>query len=406
MRPHINVSLLVILACFVSLCSAREAATLTAGISVNIMGSSDAAEAPSFPYFAEITGDDVYIRTGAGIGFYRCGKFKKGDKVQVVGSQFTWSEIVPPAGSFSWISMQYVKIDPDDPSIGIVTGDNVRVWAGSDYVKPENSTSLQVKLNKNAKVKLLSEQLGDYYKIAPPPGACLWVSTEYTKPTTMTIDVAPRIAIAPGIDANTTGDVAADVNATSVESASEPNDTAAITPESQLEKYYALQKQLEAERAKPTDQQDYTNIKETLLEIANDKEAGKAARYATATIEKVNGFELALEVGKAVQLQNEQLQKTRERIEKARSARLSEVQDLGRFAVIGTFENFMTYGPGHYRIIGESDRTICTAFPSKKVSGKDFSTLIGKKVGLVGTLEPHHQTAGALVRFDEVVTLK
>jgi hypothetical protein len=66
----------------------------------------------------------------------------------------------------------------------------------------------------------------------------------------------------------------------------------------------------------------------------------------------------------------------------------------------------MTYGPGHYRIVDDSDNTICTALPSLKASEKDFSSLVGKKVGLIGTIEPNQQTAGALVRFDQIVSMQ
>jgi len=66
----------------------------------------------------------------------------------------------------------------------------------------------------------------------------------------------------------------------------------------------------------------------------------------------------------------------------------------------------MTYGPEHYRIVDESDMTICTAFPSDQASGKNFDSLIGKKVGLIGKIEPYKETAGALVRFDKVVELE
>jgi len=402
MKSRIKLFALVVFAFFVTVCYAQQAATPGADLS----GSQESVQAQSFPYLAEITGDDVLIRTGAGRSFYDCGKFKKGDKIQVVGSQFTWSKIVPPAGCFSWISMQYVKFDSDDPSIGIVTGDNVRVYAGADNLRPSYSTKLQVKLNKDDKVKLLGEQLDDYYKIAPPSGAYLWVGTNYTKKIMPTIEGPLRIAMTPGIDTAPGTDMATGIDVTTMESVADSNDKPEVKRESQLEKYYAVQKQIEAEQAKPMDQQDYTSIKESLLEIANDKNAGKAARYAQAVIEQVKGFDLAIEVGKTVKLQNEQLEKTKERINKARSERLSEIKDLGKFAVIGKLENFMTYGPGHYRIVDESDRTICTALPSKQASGKDFGALLGKKVGLVGTIEPYQQTAGALVRFDEVVNME
>jgi hypothetical protein len=403
MKSRIKLSALVILACFVTVCFGQESAAPAAGSS----GSPESMQAQPFPYLAEITGSDVVIRTGSGTGFYSCGKFKEGDKIQVVGSKFTWSKIVPPPGCFSWISMQYVKIDPEDPSYGIVTGDNVRVYAGADNLRPTYSTSLQVKLNKNDKVKLLGEQLDDYYKIAPPTGAYLWVSTAYTNKITPAIEgPMPRIALTPGIDTMQGTDMTAGTDAGTMEIVSDPNSTVVVKQETQLDKYYDIQKQIEAEQAKPMDQQDYTGIKEALDEIANDKNAGKAARYAQAVIEQVKGYELAIEVGKTVKLQNEQLEKTKQQINKARTERLAEIKDLGKYAVIGKLENFMTYGPGHYRIVDDSDKTICTALPSLRAAEKDFSALVGKKVGLIGTIEPYQQTAGALVRFDDVKSLE
>ncbi|MBN2182072.1 MAG: hypothetical protein JW715_09160 [Sedimentisphaerales bacterium] len=399
MKPRINSVIYIVIACFVTVCFGQGASTS----GTNPSGGGESVQNQQFPYLAEITGDNVAIRTGPGVGFYSCGKFNKGDKVQIVGTKFTWSQIVPPADKFSWISMQYVKIDPEDTSYGIVTGDNVRVWAGAENYRPSFSTSLQVKLNKGDKVKLLGEQLDDYYKIIPPSGAYLWVSTELTRRTTSTFEgPLPRIAMTPGIEVTPGGESTTDANAPAVDSIIDPNSGVVNIAQSQLEKYYDLQKQLEEERAKPMEQQDYTEIRDALLEIANDENAGKAARYAQAVIEQVKGFELSIEVGKAVKLQNEELKKTMERITKAREQKLSEIENLGRFAVIGKFENFMTYGAGHYRIVDKFDSTICTALPSNKASGKDFSSYIGKKVGLIGTIEPYKQTAGALVRFDDV----
>jgi len=384
MRSHINSFIFIVLAGLVSSGFAQTGGSAEAGV-------------PSFPYMAEITGDNLYVRSGPGTNFYHCGKLNQGDKVKVVSRQFSWSCIVPPANSFSWISMQYVRIDPADPSIGIVSGDNVRVYAGSDYVKPLYSTTLQGKLNRDEKVKLLGEQMDDYYKIAPPSFAYLWVSTSFTKP------LAPVGKVPPPVEEVTQP----------VEQPIEPNDTVVVTPvtptkspaETPLEEYYALQKQVEAERAKPIDQQDYTSMKEALLKIAGNEQAGKAARYAKFVVERIESFELALAVDKEVRLANEELEKIKDRIDKARTARLAEIKDLGRFAVIGQLQTFTTYGPGHYRVLDESDKTICYALPANQAPQTDLSGLIGRKVGLVGTIEPHRQTAGALVRFTEVVEL-
>lgn len=347
--------------------------------------------AVALPYVAEITGNDVNIRSGPGTNFYNCDKLYKGDRVEVVSTQFGWSRIVPPAGSFSWISMQYVSVNLDNPTIAVVTGDEVRVYAGSNDIEPMHSTSEQIKLSRGQKVKLLGEEKDDYYKIAPPSGAYLWVSSQYTKPASPVIAEAPTTTMEPTTstaDANTA--VAAVI---SIEA-------------EKLKEFYALQEKIKSERAKPIDQQNYAEIKRSLKEIVSNKEAGKAARYAEFVIKRIEDFELVVRVAKEVQLQNAQLQKVMQDIDKARSTRLAKTEDLGRFIVIGWFQTFETYGTGHFRIVDKSDKMICYAKPSSQASETDLSKFIGKKVGLVGTAEPHAATAGALVLFTEIVELE
>jgi hypothetical protein len=292
--------------------------------------------------------------------------------------------------------MDYVTISPSNPSVGTVTGDNVRVYAGSDYVKPLYSTTLQGKLSKGEKVKLLGEQMDGYYKIAPPAFSYLWVSTQFTKPVPKPVVVTPppttpEIKIEPNEPA--------EVNAP-VETVKVPE-----TPKTPLEKYQQLKEQVEAERAKPMDQQNYTNLKKALLEIANDENAGNAARYAKFVVGQIEGYELALAVTKEVQLQNQQLEKINAKIEKAKETRLAEVGTLGKFAVIGEFQTYLTYGPGNYRIVDKDGKMICYALPAGAASQMDLSGFIGQKVGLVGTIEPHLPTKKALVRFTEIVKL-
>jgi uncharacterized protein YgiM (DUF1202 family) len=361
---------------------AQKAVTSPGEESAATTGDPNDAGALSFPHVAEITGDNLYVRSGPGTNYYHCGKLNKGDRVKVVNRQFSWSCIVPPAGSFSWISMRYVKIDPNDPATGTVTGDGVRVYAGSDYVKPLYSTTQQGKLNRGDKVKLLGEQLDEYYKIAPPAFAYLWVSTDFTKPLGSVSEVP------------LTG----------------PDGTLVVGPEmvsaeARLKAYYALEKQLKAEQAKPMDQHNYARIKKALVRIANSKAGDKAARYAEFMVKQIEGFELALAVAKEVELQDGHLQKIKGGIDKARARRLAEFEDMGRFAVIGQFATFRTYGPGHYRIVDKSGKTTCYALPTGKASTIDLSKLVERKVGLFGTIEPHPQTAGALVRFTKIVEI-
>ncbi|MGB2864344.1 MAG: hypothetical protein WBC05_13520 [Sedimentisphaerales bacterium] len=392
MRSYMNLFIFVILACLVSIGFAQQTGTAP--------GNSQEVDTSSFPYTAEITGDDVYVRSGPGTNFYHCGKLNTGDKVKVVDKQFSWSRIVPPVGSFSWISMDYVTINPTDPAVGTVTGDNVRVYAGSDYVKPLHSTTLQGKLSKGEKVKLLGEQMDDHYKIASPPFAYLWVSTNFTKAVPEPVK-APPVAPTP-----------APVTTPSPVEPNEPGDANATTavvpvpvapPKSPLEKYRELKEQVAAEHAKPADQQDYTNLKKALLEIANDKEAGNAARFSQFVIRQIEGYELALAVVKEVKLQNEQLEKVKAGINKARATRLAEVETMGKFAIVGEFQTYLTYGEGHYRILDEAGKMLCYALPAGAASQMNLNGFVGQKVGLVGTIEAHLPTKKALVRFTAIV---
>lgn len=349
----------------------------------------------AFPYVAQITGNDVYVRCGPGTNYYPCGKVNKTDRVTVVATKFGWSHIVPPRGSFSWISKQYVTVDQNNPAVGTITGDSVRVYAGSEYREPIHCDTVQLHLNKGDKVGLTGIEQADYYKIVPPADAYLWVLTDYTQPLGPVEDYA-----------------------TSIEPQREPELEAApvvvptgIPSESEkLKEYYALQQQIKAERAKPIAEQDYTNISRALSVIAETEEAGKAARYAQFALKQIERYELAFEVEKAVRLQDALLQQVKERIEAARAAKLAEVPDLGGYAAIGLFQTSGVYDPqrlqqAYYRIVDSFGRTVCYAVAEGPAAKMSLYKFRGKQVGLIGTISQHRQTGDALVKFTEIVEL-
>ncbi len=404
MRTRTNLFIIVCLVGLTSVGLAQERAT------------PGEAAAPSFPYVAQITADDVYVRSGPGTNYYHCSKLNKGEKVVVVGSKFSWSRIVPPEGSFSWISKQYVSIDPANPGIGVVTGDAVRVYAGSEAQKPIHSEKVQNKLNKSEKVKIIlgEEEASDYYKIVPPSGAYLWVSTRYIEPVGPVSEAAlPVEAQAKAVSEAVTE--AEPPVEPAVETKPEPAATRVTAVEvsvedAKLKEYYALEKQIKSEIAKPAAQQQYSSIKRELSAIAANKAAGKAARYAEFALEQVKGFELASKITDALKLQSAQLEEVQRRIDKAREAKLAQMPNLGKFAVIGKFAISNIYATQaalrHYRILDESGRTVCYALPSGPAQGMDLDKFVGQKVGLVGSIEPNPQTSSALVKFTEISQLR
>ena len=349
------------------------------------------AAVPDFPYIAQITGDDVYVRSGPGTNHYPCGKLSKTDTVTVVDTQFSWSCIIPPPGSFSWISKQYVRLDPANPAKGIVTGDSIRVWAGSADGNPIHSRTMQFKLNKEDQVRLLvGQEQGDYYKIAPPLNAYLWVSTQYTRPIAT---VGPDSEITESKD---------------TPPAVVPTDVSLEARK--LAEYYLMARQIKIEQAKPAAKQNYALIKKKLLEIANNKAAGKATRYSKFALQQIKRFELAVNAEKTVKLQDDQLQKIKQRIDKDHAAKIEKVPNLGDFAVIGKFQTSSIYSADpqliHYLVVDDSGRILCYALPQGQAAKMNLNNLIGRKVGLLGTIEPHPQTASALVKFTKIQKLK
>ncbi len=379
-------------------------------------------QAPALPYIAEITSNDVYVRSGPGQNYYFCGKLTRGDKIRVVSVKYSWSQIVPPQGSFSWISKQYVQVDPENKMMGTVVGDAVRVWAGSDAVAPANSASMQVKLDKDDKVSLLGEEKDNYYKIASPEGAYLWVSTDYTKPLTSLVPTSAMGAATAPPAAQPQAELKTELKpaakpatqpATTPAALAVSPATAPATPpavDESLKKYNALKEKVEAERAKPIDQQDYTELKKTLSEIAGDKQAGKVAGYAAFVLKQIDRYDLAKKIGQTIKEQDAQTAKTRQGIDQSRDSKLASFDDKSRFAIIGTLETSNILGSKptikYFRLVDNSGKTVAYAIPTGPAEILDFAQLLHKKVGLVGTIEPFVQTGGALVKFSEVVEMK
>ncbi len=367
------------------------------------------ANLPAMPFMAEITSDDTQIRSGAGTNYYDCGKLKNGDRVKVVGSRYSWLQIVPPAGSFAWISKQYVQVEPPNSAGGTVIGEGVRVYAGSNDVQPMHSTSLLVKLNKGDTVSLLGEEKDGYYKISLPEGAYLWVSSQNAKP------LASLVAPAQPATSVYTPPPPPFPTVVSPNTPS-PDETAATEPimsddAEKTREVLALKEKVDAQKTKPVEQQDWAEIKKSLLEIAANNQTPIAAKNAQALLKTIARCELAKEVAEAAQAQDEQFDKTQKQIEEARSSKLAEfdANDLSKFAIIGVLKGSSIFAeaPGirYYRIVDNDDKTICYARPADDAMNMDFSAFLGKKVGLVGTIVPNAELGGALVQFTDVVAL-
>jgi hypothetical protein len=132
-------------------------------------------DADPFPWEGEVTGTNVYVRSGAGVNWYPTTKLNTGDRVLVLEEESGWYKIVPPRNMFSYIDVSRAERQPGR-NVGTVTQNDVGVRAGSLLSNRKSAT--QMCLNKGAKVDIIGEVDG-FYKIVPPHGAGLFISKRY-----------------------------------------------------------------------------------------------------------------------------------------------------------------------------------------------------------------------------------
>lgn len=374
-----------------------------------------------YPFIAKVTGNNVYVRSGKGTAYYACGKINLDDRVTVLGQEFGWAEIVPPEGSYSWIHKNYVDVDKNQPTVGVLTGDNVRVWAGSDSIEPMRSTSMQTKLNTGEIVELFPDQPeeSDYYKIKAPAGAKLTINCaflEYVGPAAP----KPPVVIPPRSESQETpadlpasteteapvfGNLPKEDTASDDKPASD-DDQAAVkeTEGAQKEKSskpdaeqsdnmkacYALSAKIDEEVQKPIAEQNYDAIKKEAEVIKADTSDSKASTFAEILLNRIAGIELAISVPDAVEKQDQSLAKAREKIEKAHQEELKSVHREADFIYTGVLKVSHVYtqktGRKRYLLQDPDGKILCYAIPVSDEVAAQFESLLDKRVGIKGTV--------------------
>ena len=148
---------------------------LAAGVSTASVSAQSAAR--SVVARGEVTTGDVYVRSGPSLNHYTICKLNAGHRIDIVSEELEWYEILPPEGTFSLISGDYV--DRGEGQAGVVNGDNVRVRAGS--LLHDNKYTVQTMLSKGARVTVLGRNPDGFLRITPPPAASLWISRRFVE---------------------------------------------------------------------------------------------------------------------------------------------------------------------------------------------------------------------------------
>ena len=378
-----------------------------------------------YPHKAQVIGTDVYIRSGSASQFYFTGKLNEPQQVIVVEQRLGWSKIVPPKGSFSWVAKEFIQIDSDKPGNAIVTGNGLRVWAGRADIRPEDSTSQQTTLNKNDVVKLIGEEVGDYYKIKSPDNAYLWVKSDYLKdigpvslptfkPTKKpvvkeTVKPLPK-EVKPIEPAKKTVEIVKEKPAPSVVTR-EPIIVKQSPEEiASLKNLYKLVEDVNLEKKKPADKQNFTKIKASLKSILENDKVAKAKKYAQYQLDEIDGYELARDVNSQMKTQDSELAEIRKKLHDLRKQKSAVILKEKTYALVGKLKKSQVYddraGQARYLVVDDNGKITCYAVPVKTAAGMNIAEYIGKRVGLKGKFVPDTKTGISLLKFEDMQLLE
>jgi len=150
---------------------------------------------------AEVNANDVYVRSGDSTNHYTVCKLTAGTQVSVLSQRGDWVEILPPDGTFSLISGDYV--DTSDDKTGVVSGSNVRVRAGSSL--NDSKYTVQTMLSRGAPVTILGRNPDGFLRIKPPVGATLWIHANFIAESPSGMNPSKKPAIAPASSSTSNG---------------------------------------------------------------------------------------------------------------------------------------------------------------------------------------------------------
>ena len=341
-------------------------------------------------YIAEVTGDDVYVRSGPSTNYYPVVKLDAGSRVRVLDRSADWLAIEPPDGCYSLMAEQFV--DTGDGVRGVVNGNNVFVRIGST-IQPDAKYARQMKLSRGAEVEILNRQDDGYYRIVPPAGAKLWISGEYVQRVPdelLELEAASR-------DAAVVEPVAEGTEAESpVAEAEAGEEVEPISPDDLKAKVVDFRKQideadvaLQAELSKPVAHRELQPILDRFAPLAEQQDDEFSRLYAETRIAQITDMMDLVEAVRQVRDLGDQVQATRRDAMAARanirpkSLTMTEGFDAqGELRLSAVYDSAV--GPLLYRLVDPSTSPIRTVgYVEVPVeAGIDVTEYLGRYVGI------------------------
>jgi hypothetical protein len=350
---------------------------LAFGLCYTIIGVAP-GQIPDYPMkqTAEVTGDNVHVRSGPSLNHYPVLKLAAGDRVTVVGEEGDWYRILPPSEAFSLISGDYV--DTADGEHGVVNGNNVRVRAGSSL--SEHKYTVQTMLSKGAEVTILGRNPDGFLRLVPPEGATLWITRQFIelvpdkliqleKETARTMAESPAPE-SPAQEAGQTGRSPEDAakEGEGEAEAETPSALAKLPPSGARRTLELLDDEARQEMKKPLLERQFDSLIERYQAVASQQtdDDSLASQYASKRVEQLTYMKELIESVRKVRKLSEQAESARrEKMSQRASLKRVEPSKPAGFDVKGELRYSSIYrspaGPQRLRLIdprSSSPRTI------------------------------------------------
>ncbi|MCK5012339.1 MAG: SH3 domain-containing protein [Candidatus Omnitrophica bacterium] len=129
------------------------------------------AQQEFFPFLAEVTGDQVNVRSGQSANFERLCQLNKGDEVVVLEKGYSWYKIQIPPTAKSFVSKKYVQYLGQNAGGVTAQRVNIRAGAGIHY-------TVLGQLAKGEQI-YIEEELDEWYRIAPVAESHGWIIDKF-----------------------------------------------------------------------------------------------------------------------------------------------------------------------------------------------------------------------------------
>lgn len=264
---------------------------------------------------------------------------------------------------------------------GIVTGDRVRVRAGSLKVPPANANQIQGYLNEGDIVKIIGHR-DNYYKIVCLPTSHFWVSLDYVKREgVLTVEAESDmrsqagLAVLHGVDAvGSTDDAFNRLHKDRVE-------------------YRVILRVLQAQRAKPLDDQDLETVRQQLDKFIAATHSPSIKASAAVLDRQLKALETARHIWQKSQDEDEKLRMTLAKIDEKLQRvaaidnppekHVDEMVIKGRLVPSAVFT--VEKGNARYLVLDDTERIKCYAISAS--DKLDLALWVGQDVGLVGVAQ-------------------